>query len=55
MALLDNAQKDPLTLCYRREYLLPFMEHAMAEFSAYRKPFSILTILRELIPPESRG
>jgi diguanylate cyclase (GGDEF)-like protein len=44
MALLEKAQKDSLTTCYTKDLLQPFMEKMVAEYAAYKKPFSILVI-----------
>ncbi len=44
MALLDNAQKDSLTMCYTKDALAPFLDKSKAEYSAYKIPFSVLLI-----------
>ncbi len=44
MMLSDKMQKDPLTLCYRKEFLIPYLEELRVEYAAYRKPFSVLLI-----------
>ena len=44
MSSLDNSQKDSLTMCYTKDSLAPFMEKAIAEYSVYKIPFSILYI-----------
>ena len=44
MAMLDKMQKDSLTLCYRKEFLVPYLKESRAEYAAFRKLFSVLLI-----------
>ena len=44
MLLINNAQTDSLTMCYTKDALFPLLEKMKAEFSAHKKPFSLLLI-----------